>query len=158
MIKLNPGVFPPFHYTADNCAMYLKKYLKPGASVFDVGTGTGLLALKAREYGAGRILATDLDPAAVECAAENCKGHDIEVKQNYLNFDINEKFDITVANLYATPAAEFLQYAAYTMTEDGILILTWYSKASWLMIEEWFDIIESTEGLEYNTYVLKAKA
>ena len=157
-LRTLPSVFEPYHYTATNCATYLKKYISPGCSVLDIGTGTGILALKAREYGAGRILATDIQPEAVECARINCEGKDIEVRQADLNHDIEERFDITVANLYANPAIEFLQYAADTMNPDGILILTWYSEASWLLIEEYFDIIEHTDGHLFNTYVLKAKA
>lgn len=151
------NVFAPYHYTADNCAMYLKKYLTRGCSVLDIGTGTGILALKAKEYGAGRVLATDIQEEAIQCAAVNCAGTDIELRIADLNHGIDEKFDITIANLYINPAIEFLQYAADTMYEDGLLILTWSSKVSWLMIEEWFNIIEHTDGLDYNTYVLKRK-
>ena len=82
---------------------------------------------------------------------------EVEVRQAYLNFGIDEKFDVTLANLYETPAMEFLQYAHNTMTDDGILILTWFSGASYFFIEEWFDIIDQTEGLAYDTYVLKQK-
>lgn len=151
------GVFKPNHYTSVNCMKFYKKYAKKGCSVLDVGTGTGILAIKAKEYGAGRVLAVDVQPEAVECAKENCKGMDIEVRKNYLNWDIDERFDVTVANLYTNPAAEFLQYAQKTMTDDGILILTWHSALSWLYIEDWFDIIDQTDWLEYDTYVLKAK-
>ena len=151
------NVFLPYHYTADNCAMYLKKYLTGGCSVLDVGTGTGILALKAKEYGAGRVLATDIQEEAIECAKVNCADTDIELRVADLNHGIEEQFDITIANLYLNPAMEFLQFASDTMKENGILILTWCSKLSWLMIEEWFNIIEHTEGLEYNTYVLKRK-
>lgn len=156
---LKNNVFTPYHYSSENCMNFVKKYMKKGDSVLDIGTGTGILAIKCKERGAGRVLATDIQPEAVENAKENAKyyGVDIEVKQNYLNWDINEKFDLTIANLYANPAIEFLQYAANTMTEDGILILTWYSKISYFHIEEYFEIIDQTEGFEYNTYVLKQK-
>ena len=153
-----PKVFEPYHYTATACAEMLKKYLRPGMSVYDVGTGTGILALKAKKYGAGRVLASDIDPEAVDCAKINCEGTDIEVIEADLNHGIQERFDITIANLYTNPAVQFLQYAADTMNPDGILIITWNSDVSWLLIEEWFDIIEHTSGKLYNVYVLKAKA
>ena len=151
------GVFKPNHYTSANCMTFYKRYAKKGCSVLDVGTGTGILAIKAKKYGAGRVLAVDIQPEAVECAKENCKSLDIEVRENYLNWDIDEQFDVTIANLYSNPAFEFLQYADRTMKDDGILILTWHSEISWFYIEDWFDIIEGTEGLEYNTYVLQKK-
>lgn len=150
-------VFTPYHYTSENCARFYKKYAPKGASVLDVGTGTGILAIKAKQYGAGRVLAVDVDEKAVECAKKNIVGTDIEVKENYLNWGIDEKFDVTLANLYTNAASEFLQFAARTMEDDGILILSWFSGLSYFLIEEWFDIVDETEGLEYNTYVLKKK-
>jgi len=41
-----------------------------GRTAFDVGTGTGLLAFLAARRGA-RVVATDLEPAAVACARDN---------------------------------------------------------------------------------------
>lgn len=156
-MKTEINVFTPYHYSSVNCMRFYRMYAEKGCSVLDVGTGTGVLALKAKDCGAGRVLAVDSQPEAVELAKENTAGTDIEVRLNYLNWNINEKFDITIANLYANPAMEFLQYAEDTMTEDGILILTWYSGFSPFYIEEWFDIIDGTVDLEYNTYVLKRK-
>lgn len=152
----DPRVFIPYHYTSENCMKFYKKYAKKNYSVLDVGTGTGILAMKAKQYGADRVLAVDIQDEAVENARQNCENLGIEVRKNYLNWDIDERFDVTIANLYANPASEFLQYANHTMKEDGILILTWYSGLSYFLIEEWFDIIDQTEDLEYNTYVLRA--
>jgi len=42
----------------------------PGRTAFDVGTGTGVLAFLAARRGA-RVVATDLEPRAVECARDN---------------------------------------------------------------------------------------
>ena len=151
------NVFIYTHYTTANCDAFLEKYLKKGDSVLDIGTGTGVLSLLAKKYGAGRVLAVDISEDAVNCAKENLKDYDVEVRKNYLNFDIGEKFDITVANLDANPAMELLQYAKNTMKEDGVLILTWFDK--WecrdIPIKTDFNIIEHTEGQEYNCYVLR---
>lgn len=151
--------FTPYHYTSANAMKFYRKYAHKGCSVLDVGTGTGVLAIKAAQGGAGRVLAVDILPCAVEDARANVAeaGVDVEVRENYLNWHINERFDITIANLYTNPAIEFLQYAADTMTDEGILILTWNSNISYFLIEEWFDVVECTDGLDYNTYVLKRK-
>ncbi|GLU48323.1 N5-glutamine methyltransferase family protein [Nocardiopsis ansamitocini] len=42
-----------------------------GFTAFDIGTGTGVLAAVLAERGAGRVIATDIDPRAVACAREN---------------------------------------------------------------------------------------
>jgi methylase of polypeptide subunit release factors len=41
------------------------------ALAFDIGTGTGVLAAVLARRGCARVIATDLDPRALACAAEN---------------------------------------------------------------------------------------
>ncbi len=43
----------------------------PGSLAFDIGTGTGVLALLLARRGVRRVIATDLDPRALACAADN---------------------------------------------------------------------------------------
>lgn len=154
MIRTACNVWGP-GYTTENCITMLRKHLKPGMSVLDIGTGTGILALRAKEAGAGRVLAVDCSPAAVALAKENLAGTGVEVRPGALNRGIEERFDIIVANLDATPAMELLQYAAKTMTDHGLLILTWYSGVSWLMIEDYFRIVDQIPGAEYACYALE---
>jgi methylase of polypeptide subunit release factors len=40
---------------------------------FDIGTGTGVLAAVLARRGVERVIATDMDPRAVECARENVR-------------------------------------------------------------------------------------
>ncbi|MDX2011337.1 MAG: class I SAM-dependent methyltransferase [Myxococcaceae bacterium] len=42
-----------------------------GATVFDVGTGTGVLSFVLLQRGAARVVATDVEPRAVACARDN---------------------------------------------------------------------------------------
>lgn len=158
MIKTANGVWGPWHYTTENCVTLLRRYLREGMSVLDVGTGTGILAIKAEEAGAGRVVAVDVSTAAVALSKENTAGYGVEVREGYLNRGVSERFDITIANLDINPALEFLTTAERTMAEGGIIILTWHKSASWLLLEEYFAIIDSAgEDQEYTTYVLKRK-
>lgn len=56
-----------------------------GASVLEIGTGSGLISLCCLQAGAARVVATDLNPAAVENARENGRllqfGQRLEVRQ-----------------------------------------------------------------------------
>lgn len=44
-----------------------------GKSVFELGTGTGILSLILLQRGASRVTATDIDPRAVACAKDNAR-------------------------------------------------------------------------------------
>lgn len=67
-IAINPGMAfgTGVHETTRLCMEALEDYLKPGMSVLDVGTGSGILARAAKLLGAGRVTACDTDPVAVE--------------------------------------------------------------------------------------------
>ena len=45
--------------------------VEPGATVWEIGAGTGMLAVVAHHLGAARIVATDVDPEALEVTREN---------------------------------------------------------------------------------------
>ncbi|SDJ78856.1 50S ribosomal protein L11 methyltransferase [Streptomyces indicus] len=69
------GVFSPVRgeyldLAADAAKDWEARGLPPRVA-FDVGTGTGVLAALLARHGAGRVVATDLDPRAVACAREN---------------------------------------------------------------------------------------
>jgi SAM-dependent methyltransferase len=65
------GVFAP---TRPAYVELLAEAIDPaGRRVFDLGTGTGVLALLAAARGAREVVATDVDPCAVRCARENAE-------------------------------------------------------------------------------------
>jgi ribosomal protein L11 methyltransferase len=69
-IVVNPGMAfgTGVHETTRLCIEALEDYLRPGMTVLDVGTGQGILARAAELLGAGKVLACDIDPVAVEIA------------------------------------------------------------------------------------------
>lgn len=74
--------------------------LRKGEDLWDVGTGTGLVALYAKKKGAGYVLATDKNPAAVQNAKRNSGFLDlhIEVRRADVFGSINTKFDVITFN------------------------------------------------------------
>lgn len=71
-------------------------------SVLDLCTGTGIVALKAAQRGADRVLAVDLNPEAVKNAKLNAErfGYDqIEVREGSLFEPVgDERFDVIAIN------------------------------------------------------------
>ena len=61
--------------------------LVDGPRAFDVGTGTGVLAILLARAGA-RVTATDLDPRAVACARENVARFGVEERVEVLRCDL----------------------------------------------------------------------
>ena len=74
-----------------------------GKTVLDMGCGTAILAILAKQKGAGRTIAIDIDPWATENAKENCtlnQVDDIEVRLGGAEqIHARETFDIIFANI-----------------------------------------------------------
>jgi ribosomal protein L11 methyltransferase len=69
-IVVNPGMAfgTGAHESTQLCLEVLERELKPGMTVLDVGTGSGILARAAELLGAARVIACDVDPVAVDLA------------------------------------------------------------------------------------------
>jgi len=72
-IVINPGMAfgTGLHETTAGCLELLVEEVRPGLCVADVGCGSGILAIAAARLGAAHVLATDVDPLAVEATTEN---------------------------------------------------------------------------------------
>jgi ribosomal protein L11 methyltransferase len=93
------------HPTTSLCLAAIDAYMgsHPGASVLDVGTGTGVLAIAAKKLGAGRVVGTDNDPISVELAQENASVNgtpEVEVSGKELT-QVEGPFELVVANILA---------------------------------------------------------
>ena len=73
VVELDPGMAfgTGLHPTTRNCLLALEGTLRPGDTLLDVGTGSGILAIAALKLGAESALALDVSPVAVETAREN---------------------------------------------------------------------------------------
>ncbi len=76
--------------------------VREGEHVLELGTGCGLLAILAAKAGA-RVLATDVNPAALRCARNNSRTHDVEKRVEFRLGDLfepvdDERFDLIILN------------------------------------------------------------
>jgi ribosomal protein L11 methyltransferase len=101
---------------------------KEGASVMDVGCGSGILSIGAALLGAVRVLAVELDPLALEVTSNNIIVNNlqdtIQVKQGDLTSGIEESFDVIAANLTADLICRLSQMANDQLKPGGRLIVS----------------------------------
>jgi ribosomal protein L11 methyltransferase len=128
-VVLDPGMAfgTGSHATTSLCLAALSDVLgaRAGASVLDVGTGSGLLAIAAHKLGAGRVVANDNDPVAVDVARENAALNGAAVA---LTLDPVERiggtFDVVVANILANVLVELAPALCAKVAPGGVLLLS----------------------------------
>jgi ribosomal protein L11 methyltransferase len=105
-VRIEPGMAfgTGTHETTRLCLAALEKYFT-GASLLDVGTGTGILAIAAAKLDArSRIEACDTDAEAIEIARENATLNGVAAQINFRTGTVEEggaSFDCVCANLTA---------------------------------------------------------
>ena len=67
-LEINPGqqCGTGRHPCTRLCLEAMERVVRPGDSVLDVGTGSGILSIAAKLLGAGRVAACDIDPDAAK--------------------------------------------------------------------------------------------
>ena len=120
------------HFTTRGCLIALDRLLKRGrpAQVFDIGTGTGILAI-ATAKALGGVIASDMDPVAVAVAAENASRNGVRsrvlvVKAEGLAHPAlrHAKADLLFANLLLRPLLELAPAFARAVRPGGICVLS----------------------------------
>jgi release factor glutamine methyltransferase len=94
----SPGYFDDSEYFANN----IQKV--EGLNILEIGTGTGLIALKLAMGRAKRVVATDINQDALKNAAHNINNYNmesvVELREGYIFQPVkNEKFDIIFWNI-----------------------------------------------------------
>jgi ribosomal protein L11 methyltransferase len=128
-VVLDPGMAfgTGAHPTTALCLEALSDLIaaRPGASVLDVGTGSGLLAIAARKLGAGRVVGNDTDPVAVRVARENAARNGVELELVLEPAPaIPGAFDLVVANILANTLVELAPALAARLAPGGVLLLS----------------------------------
>ena len=149
------------HESTQNVLDLLYQINPKNKSVLDIGTGTGVQSIYAKKWGAEKVMAVDIDFAAIQTARKNFQKNNVEVisQLNIYNEFIEDKFDIIIANLPCHNVREFLTMAHKNMTKDSILIVSWdrqFNFSNECDLSQ-YEIISHIEGIEWNAYALKEK-
>jgi ribosomal protein L11 methyltransferase len=112
-------------------------------TVFDFGTGTGILAILAEKLGAKSILAIDNDEWSINNAKENIEENNCRKIELVLTANLPQnKFDIVLANINKNIILQYLKEIKDLLPANGQLLV------SGLLSEDENDILNS--ALKFN--------
>ena len=167
VVNLDPGMAfgTGTHETTRMCIQDLEKYVKEESTVFDVGCGSGILAIAAAKLGAKLAVGVDLDPVAVESSIENVgynNLNNIEILHGNLVEVIDGKSDIVVANILAEIICILTDDVKRVMKDGGVFITSGIIHDRVDMVCEkleatGFEVIEKNRDGEWNCIVAKLK-
>ena len=97
-----------------------------GKSVFDFGTGTGVLAILAEKMGAASVTAIDNDEWSISNAIENLNSNNchkvlLDNGENMFKYGL---FDVILANINRNIILENLAVIKQHLTRDGVVLLS----------------------------------
>lgn len=136
VIHIDPGTAfgTGMHETTQLCIRALRKYVKNGDLVLDVGCGSGILGMLALKFGAGHSIGTDLDPCALDATHENMEVNGIAKDQYEVMIgniiddkDVQdavgyEKYDIVLANILADVLEPLTPVIVHQMKTGAVYI------------------------------------
>jgi ribosomal protein L11 methyltransferase len=128
ILKIDPGAAfgTGTHATTSLCLNLLDKYVYDGATVLDIGCGSGILSVASVLLGAKLADGVDIDLTAVKVAKENAEINNVQGKTTFIDGDladkINGKYDIICANIVADIIMRLNLNIADYMNENALYI------------------------------------
>jgi ribosomal protein L11 methyltransferase len=113
------------HASTRGAARLLERLVRPGSTVADLGTGSGVLAIAAAKLGARRVYAIEVDPKALDNAQENVERNSATSTITLFTGDARILLpllgpaDLVVANIGATVVVELLDAMATALRPGG---------------------------------------
>lgn len=149
------GVFSPLRseYIQLVATTPLPKAIQGDSVAFDIGTGTGVLAALLAQRGIQRIMATDQDPRALDCAKANILQLGLEQQVEILNADLFPagKAALIVCNPPWLPARPSSPIERAIYDPDSMMLKGFLSKLTEHLMpggEGWLILSDLAEHLE----------
>jgi ribosomal protein L11 methyltransferase len=141
------------HATTYMCLQLMQELEFKNKTVYDFGSGTGILAIHAEQLGAKHVLAVDNDDWCIENSKENIEANNcskIEIAK-VENASVNKTFDIVIANVNRHIIIENMVYLAKAVTTKGSIIV------SGIMQEDESEIVQLFADYNFNLLTQKNK-
>jgi len=128
VIELDPGAAfgTGTHATTAMCIRQLEKLVKPGMTVFDVGTGSGILSIISAKLGAKNIQAVDYDDSVLKIVEENLEQNNVQdiisVAQSDLMQNVHGKAELVIANIIADIIIRLFDQLDEHLEQGGTLL------------------------------------
>ena len=128
VIELDPGAAfgTGTHATTSMCIRQLEKLVKPGMTVFDVGTGSGILSIISAKMGAKNIQAVDYDDSVLKIVEENLEQNNVQdiisVAQSDLMQNVHGKAELVIANIIADIIIRLFDQLDEHLEQGGTLL------------------------------------
>ena len=130
IIRIEPGIAfgTGDHPTTRLAIQAMAQYLTPDSTVFDVGTGSSIIALSAGALGAQSVTAFDLDETATANARNHVAMNQLEsvvtVQTNNLLEGVAETASLIVANIITPILLRLLDDAYRCLEPKGVFIMS----------------------------------
>ena len=120
------------HESTAGCLMALGGLAsRPIRRVLDMGCGSGILAIAAAKTWPARVLASDIDPAAVRVAAANARANQVAARVRVIKSDAyasreisrRSPFDLIIANILPKPLRHMAPDMARHLRPGGFAVL-----------------------------------
>lgn len=128
VIELDPGAAfgTGTHATTSMCIRQLEKLVKPGMTVFDVGTGSGILSIISAKLGAKNIQAVDYDDSVLKIVEENLEQNNVQdiisVAQSDFMQNVHGKAELVIANIIADIIIRLFDQLDEHLEQGGTLL------------------------------------
>ena len=161
VIKINPGMAfgTGTHASTYMCLELVERYVNKDDDIFDIGCGSGILAIAGLKLGAKKALLVDIDEKCIDASHENSGLNGLEdkmeIKKGNLLDVVKGRADLIVSNIIAEIIVDEIKNLKNHMDKGGIFITSGIIKERRQMVihaleENGFEIIDE---LEKNNWV-----